>query len=141
VGGCVQHEVLWPGGKCPVAGRAAAAGRAEGRAVCSEVSCPDPCHSFRVGQLAGPEPMSGVRRVRAGGPKRPRAGQWREPMGEWSAEDEALGLVLLKGHGVPGEVGRARVTCRCVTGLGEIPSIGGPDGPWRSWWRSGKQSL
>jgi hypothetical protein len=27
--------------------------------------------------------------------------------------------VQLKGRGVPGEVGRARVTCRCVTGLGE----------------------
>jgi hypothetical protein len=25
----------------------------------------------------------------------------------------------LKGRGVPGEVGRAQVTCRCVTGLGE----------------------
>jgi hypothetical protein len=50
------------------------------------------------------------------------AGQWPEPMGEWSAESEALGLVLLKGIGVPCEVGRARVTCRCVMGLGESQS-------------------
>jgi hypothetical protein len=40
--------------------------------------------------------------------------------------------VQLKGRGVPGEVGRARVTCRCVTGLGEaivgrvtLPAEGG----------------
>ncbi len=46
-------------------------------------------------------------------------------MGDWSAESEALGLVRLMGRGVPGEVGRARVTRRCVTGLGESQRHGG----------------
>ncbi len=77
------------------------------------------------GSGAGPSRWkSGVRRAWARGPsvQQRTAGQWPEPMGEWSAESEALGLVQLKGHGVPGEVGRARVTCRCVMGLGESQS-------------------
>jgi hypothetical protein len=75
-----------------------------------------------------------VRRAWARGPsvQERAAGQWPEPMGEWSAESEALGLVQLKGRGVPGEVGRARVTCRCVTGLGESQR-GKSENTWR--WR------
>ena len=63
-------------------------------------------------------------------------------MGRWSAESEALGLVQLKGRGVPGEVGRARVTCRCVTGLGESQALVIRMDPGeRGLWRSSKQSL
>jgi hypothetical protein len=74
------------------------------------------------GSGAGPSRRkSGVRRAWARGPsvRERAAGQWPEPKDRWCAESEALGLVQLKGRGVPGEVGRARVTCRCVTGLGE----------------------
>ena len=63
-------------------------------------------------------------------------------MGRWSAQSEALGLVQLKGRGVPGEVGRARVTCRCVTGLGEShPLVVRMDPGEGGLWRSGKPSL
>jgi hypothetical protein len=76
------------------------------------------------------------------GPQGSRVLPAREPMGRWSAESEALGLVQLKGRVVPGEVGRAQVTCRCVTGLGEShPLVVRMNPGEHCLWRSGKQSL
>jgi hypothetical protein len=93
--------------------------------VCGRLRAQAHVTASESGSGAGPSRWkSGVRRAWARGPsvQQRTAGQWPEPMGEWSAESEALGLVQLKGHGVPGEVGRARVTCRCVMGLGESQS-------------------
>ncbi len=106
----------------------------KGRAACVKVAS-------RVAASesgSGPGPSRRKSGVRLGASKRAKewaAGQWPEPMGEWSMESEGLGLVRLKGRGVPGEVGRAWVTCRFVTGPGESHSFKqfqGPDGPGRT---------
>jgi hypothetical protein len=87
--------------------RAAGRARAEGRVGCGV--CGQEGQTYKSGQRgSGPSRWkSGVRRVRAGGPnvQERAAGQRPEPMGEWSAESEALGLVLLKGRKVPAPAG------------------------------------
>ncbi len=107
---CGLAEAAWS--RSP--GLAEAAGRAEGRAACGRLRARAHVAASESGSRAGPSRRSAACVGKRA--ERPRA---PEPMGRRSAESDALGLVQLKGCGVPGEVGRARVTCRCVTGLGE----------------------
>ena len=60
--GCVQHEVLWPGGECPVAASwsGCSSGPSRGESGVWQGCVPRPMshsRSFQVGQRAGPEPM------------------------------------------------------------------------------------
>jgi hypothetical protein len=110
---CGLAEVAWS--RSP--GLAEAAGRVAGRAVCGRLRARAHVAASESGSGAGPSRRkSGVRRAWTRGPsvQERAAGKWPEPMGRWSAESDALGLVQSKGRWVPGEVGRARVKCLCV---------------------------